>query len=68
MMLRAIELHGLYESNDPDVPTFCMFLFARDTSLTLKDFFHNHINDVGQGGGLEQVILFIYDIINGVKN
>lgn len=38
-----------------DVPIFSHLLFARDTSETVADFLKNHLNAVGDSGGLEQV-------------
>ena len=37
------------------VPLFAMLLFARDTSSTPRDLMTNHLNHVGDSGGLEQV-------------
>ena len=37
------------------VPLFAMLLFARDTSSTPRELMANHLNHVGDSGGLEQV-------------
>nr|XP_014347803.1 PREDICTED: inactive ubiquitin thioesterase FAM105A [Latimeria chalumnae] len=41
-------------------PNFCNFLFARDTSLDPLSFMMNHLNTVGDTGGLEQVTFFFF--------
>ena len=37
------------------VPLFATLLFARDTSSTPRELMVNHLNHVGDSGGLEQV-------------
>ena len=40
---------------DEDVPTFVWLLFARDSSETPEKLLLNHINPIGDSGGLEMV-------------
>ncbi|CAG2058066.1 unnamed protein product [Timema podura] len=54
MLHRAMELHQA-NSNGYDVPLFAVLMFSRDTSETPKDFMNNHLSEVGNSGGLEQV-------------
>ena len=51
MVLKAIDLHEKMLRDEH--PMFVMFMFARDTSETLQLLFKNHINKVGDTGGLE---------------
>ena len=54
MLLNIIDLHkDLSQGND--VPVFAWLMFARDTSETVEQFVKNHLNPVGESGGLEQV-------------
>lgn len=48
---------NLYEDmiSDKNLPVFTFLLFARDTSENLESFLKNHLNKVGDSGGLEQV-------------
>nr|CAD7406785.1 unnamed protein product [Timema poppensis] len=54
MLHRAMELHQA-NSNGYDVPLFAVLMFSRDTSETPKDFMNNHLSEVGNSGGLEQL-------------
>lgn len=54
MMVAALELHEA-NSKGQDVPFFSVLMFARDTSETPLDFMNNHLVQVGDTGGLEQV-------------
>ncbi len=54
MMLATLQLHSDYTADKP-VPVFVWLMFARDTSLDPKAFFENHLNAIGDSGGLEQV-------------
>nr|CAD7441877.1 unnamed protein product [Timema bartmani] len=58
MLHRAMELHQA-NSNGYDVPLFAVLMFSRDTSETPKDFMNNHLSEVGNSGGLEQVQEFL---------
>ena len=55
MMTSALSLYSRYEQQDESLPVFSWLLFARDTSRDPEMLFHNHINTVGDTGGLEQV-------------
>ncbi|XP_064409249.1 inactive ubiquitin thioesterase OTULINL [Latimeria chalumnae] len=48
-------------------PNFCNFLFARDTSLDPLSFMMNHLNTVGDTGGLEQIEMFLLGYTLEVK-
>ncbi|KAK6191668.1 hypothetical protein SNE40_003296 [Patella caerulea] len=54
MLVKAVEL---FKDNQKgkDLPIFACLMFARDTSETLSSFVANHLNPVGDSGGLEQV-------------
>ena len=54
MMVQAMELHNMYIQGN-DVPLFSMLMFARDTSESPIDLMNNHLHQVGDTGGLEQV-------------
>lgn len=56
-LLMFLEAHSLYEASQKgdDVPVFVWLLFARDTSENPESLLKNHINSVGDSGGLEQV-------------
>ena len=54
MFLKARDLyHDMTQGND--VPIFVWLMFARDTSENVELFVKNHLNPVGDSGGLEQV-------------
>lgn len=63
MLHCAMELHKENSSGSDNVPLFAILMFARDTSETPKDLMNNHLREVGNSGGLEQVrfcfLLFI---------
>jgi len=66
-MLRcAMELHRGSANGSDDVPLFAMLMFARDTSETPKDLMNNHLREVGNSGGLEQVEMFLLGYTLGV--
>ena len=54
MALSAVQLYGDMEQGK-DVPVFAWLLFARDSSENVPSFVRNHLNRVGNAGGLEQV-------------
>ncbi|XP_036414125.1 uncharacterized protein LOC118798717 [Colossoma macropomum] len=58
MLARAVELHGKMQAGE-EVPVFCWLLFARDTSENPKTLLSNHLSQVGFGGGVEQVEMFL---------
>ncbi|XP_060681302.1 inactive ubiquitin thioesterase OTULINL-like [Hemiscyllium ocellatum] len=45
--------------NGKDVPNFCFIFFARDSSPDPLSFMLNHLNCVGDTGGLEQIEMFL---------
>ncbi|KAJ6661429.1 hypothetical protein lerEdw1_015058 [Lerista edwardsae] len=51
----------MYEDSEKgkDVPVFAWLLFARDTSSNPSQLMENHLNQLGQTGGLEQVEMFL---------
>jgi ubiquitin thioesterase otulin len=55
MLQHAMELHKESSSGSDNVPLFAILMFARDTSETPKDLMNNHLREVGNSGGLEQV-------------
>ena len=55
MTLKAIDLWQRFQLQDTSIPVFGWILFARDTSLSIEALVQNHIHNVGDSGGLEQV-------------
>ncbi|KAL4224898.1 hypothetical protein ACF0H5_015594 [Mactra antiquata] len=66
MLLSALHLHNDMEQGD-DVPVFAWLLFARDTSENMSSFVRNHLNHVGDSGGLEQVEMCLLGYCLGVR-
>lgn len=58
MLHAAIALHADMTAGK-EVPVFVWLLFARDTSETPEQLMKNHLNMVGDSGGLEQVEMFL---------
>ncbi|XP_046788439.1 ubiquitin thioesterase otulin isoform X3 [Gallus gallus] len=58
MLNTAIELYN-DEKNRRRVPIFSLLLFACDTSISPCQLMHNHLNQIGHSGGLEQVEMFL---------
>lgn len=60
----------MYEDNEKgkDVPVFAWLLFARDTSRNPSQLMENHLNQLGQTGGLEQVSLIFHILYIGLYN
>lgn len=56
-LLMFIQAVDLYRDNveGNQVPSFVWLLFARDTSENPHHLLSNHINTIGDSGGLEQV-------------
>jgi len=54
MLDTAVRLHHLNIKGE-EVPVFAWLLFARDTSDDPRSLMMNHLNRVGDSGGLEQV-------------
>uniref|UniRef100_A0A2C9KDR0 Uncharacterized protein n=1 Tax=Biomphalaria glabrata TaxID=6526 RepID=A0A2C9KDR0_BIOGL len=70
--LKAMMLIELFKlrrriDDEEDVPIFAHLLFARDSSMTLSDFLKNHLNCVGDTGGLEQVELCLLGQALGIQ-
>ncbi|XP_032904356.1 inactive ubiquitin thioesterase OTULINL [Amblyraja radiata] len=58
MLYTVFEFHeGLKDGED--VPGFCAIFFARDSSPDPLSFMMNHLNQVGDTGGLEQIEMFL---------
>ena len=57
MLVDAVKLNTANMAGQ-DVPVFVWLMFARDTSETVDKFVTNHLNCVGDSGGLEQVRMF----------
>ncbi|KAH9491855.1 hypothetical protein Btru_029897 [Bulinus truncatus] len=66
MLLKLVKLRCQMDDGE-DVPIFTHLLFARDTSMTVSDFLKNHLNLVGDTGGLEQVELCLLGYTLGVR-
>jgi len=58
MLAEAIRLYGRQRGGD-ELPLFAVILFARESSRSLEAFVANHLNTVGDCGGLEQVDMFL---------
>ncbi|XP_035173741.1 ubiquitin thioesterase otulin isoform X1 [Oxyura jamaicensis] len=58
MLNTAIKLYN-DDKNGKRVPVFSWLLFARDTSSNPCQLMHNHLNQIGHSGGLEQVEMFL---------
>lgn len=58
MLASALQLHGTSSCGNT-VPLFAMIMFARQSSQTPADFMKNHLNIVGDTGGLEQIEMFL---------
>ncbi|XP_064634305.1 uncharacterized protein LOC135492082 isoform X2 [Lineus longissimus] len=65
MMLHAIDVYEDMTA-DREVPVFVWLMYARDTSDNPRMLFKNHINTVGDSGGLEQVEMFLLGHTLGV--
>ncbi|XP_043234321.1 uncharacterized protein LOC122387834 isoform X2 [Amphibalanus amphitrite] len=59
MLAEAVQLERDQARTDRTVPLFAMLLFARDTSSTPRELMVNHLNHVGDSGGLEQIEMFL---------
>jgi ubiquitin thioesterase otulin len=65
LMLKTLSLYEASNSGK-EVPVFVWLLFARDSSPDPEKFFINHLNCVGDSGGLEQVEMFLLAYTLGV--
>ncbi|CAB3386197.1 Hypothetical predicted protein [Cloeon dipterum] len=59
MMATALKIHEQSVTCPDELPLFAMLMFARDTSENPRDFMNNHLQVVGNSGGLEQVEMFL---------
>ncbi|XP_012940022.1 uncharacterized protein LOC101847826 isoform X3 [Aplysia californica] len=66
MFLKLVEMKKLLDIGE-DVPVFGHLLFARDSSETVEAFLKNHLNRVGDTGGLEQVEMCLLGYCLGVR-
>ncbi|CAG5116236.1 unnamed protein product, partial [Candidula unifasciata] len=66
MLLTLKDLKSQVEDGE-DVPLFGHLLFARDTSESVSAFLKNHLNSVGDTGGLEQVEMCLLGYTLGVR-
>jgi ubiquitin thioesterase otulin len=58
MLRQAVQLYEKMQQGE-DVPVWVFILFARDTSPDPQRLMTNHLNNVGDTGGLEQVEMFL---------
>lgn len=58
MLQQAVQLYEKMQQGE-DVPVWVFILFARDTSPDPQRLMTNHLNNVGDTGGLEQVEMFL---------
>ncbi|XP_055998560.1 uncharacterized protein LOC125683738 isoform X5 [Ostrea edulis] len=67
-LLMFQEAHFLFEAyqKGDEVPVFVWLLFARDTSENPETLVKNHINPVGDSGGLEQIEMILLGHTLGV--
>ncbi|XP_066995489.2 uncharacterized protein [Anabrus simplex] len=73
-VVEAVKLHMLVSAKElykastsgADIPLFALLMFARDTSETPRDLMNNHLREVGNVGGLEQVEMFLLGYTLGV--
>lgn len=54
MLASAMQLYSMGVCGG-DMPLFAVIIFARESSPTPEKFMRNHLNSVGDTGGLEQV-------------
>ena len=62
-----IETKRLIEYKRGDASIFVEAMLARDTSNNLENFFTNHLNKVGDSGGLEQVEMHLLGATLGIQ-
>ncbi|KAE8743884.1 hypothetical protein FOCC_FOCC009515 [Frankliniella occidentalis] len=66
MLVGALELRNAADQGAP-LPLFAELLFARDTSSTPCDLMNNHLKNVGDTAGLEQVEMFLLGYSLGIR-
>lgn len=67
-LLMLVDIIEIYKQHElaAEIPVFAWLLFARETSTTPADLIKNHLNMVGNTGGLEQVEMFLLGHALGV--
>lgn len=64
MLQCAMELYQGNSSESDNMPLFALLMFARDTSETPEHLMNNHLRDIGNSGGLEQVCCcFLFPVV-----
>ncbi|KAF2368710.1 FAM105 [Trinorchestia longiramus] len=58
MLASALQLYSVNICGG-NVPLFAMIIFARETSESPEELLRNHLNSVGDTGGLEQIEMFL---------
>lgn len=66
MYLNILDLNDQRGSGE-DIPIFVWLLFARDTSETPLMFVKNHLNTLGDSGGIEQIEMYLLGHTLGVR-
>ncbi|XP_023957836.2 inactive ubiquitin thioesterase OTULINL isoform X1 [Chrysemys picta bellii] len=59
MLYQVVEAYEQMKNEQKRVPVLFSLLFARDTSSDPLSFMMNHLNSIGDTGGLEQVEMFL---------
>lgn len=59
MLYQVVEAYEQMKNEQKHVPILFSLLFARDTSSDPLSFMMNHLNSIGDTGGLEQVMVWI---------
>lgn len=67
MLYQVVEAYEQMKNEQKRVPILFSLLFARDTSSDPLSFMMNHLNSIGDTGGLEQVEMFLLGYLLEVK-
>ncbi|XP_029769170.1 inactive ubiquitin thioesterase OTULINL isoform X2 [Terrapene carolina triunguis] len=67
MLYQVVEAYEQMKNEQKRVPVLFSLLFARDTSSDPLSFMMNHLNSIGDTGGLEQVEMFLLGYLLEVK-
>ncbi|XP_019376838.1 PREDICTED: inactive ubiquitin thioesterase FAM105A [Gavialis gangeticus] len=67
MLYQVIEAYEQMKNGQGHVPRLFSLLFARDTSSDPLSFMMNHLNPLGDTGGLQQVEMFLLGYLLEVK-
>ncbi|XP_067425413.1 inactive ubiquitin thioesterase OTULINL isoform X2 [Emydura macquarii macquarii] len=67
MLYQVVEAYEQMKNEQEHVPILFSLLFARDTSSDPLSFMMNHLNSIGDTGGLEQVEMFLLGYLLEVK-